>query len=149
MLRRLALALYLRAEPGRVSALAEFHPEFGTDVLASAMLVFENGTSTFTCSTLTPGYQRVLIMGTHGWIEIEIPFNAPPDKPCRLLHNHDGETREVLTEAADQYALQGDLFSEAVLLDAPVPTPIEDAVSNMNVIEAIFHSAKSGRWVEI
>jgi predicted dehydrogenase len=137
------------SEPERVSGLAEFHPEFGTDVLSSAMMVFKKGTSTFTCSTLTQGYQRVLIMGTRGWIEIEIPFNAPPDKPCRLLHNQDGETSEVLTEAADQYTLQGDLFSEAVLLDAPVPTPIEDAVANMKVIEAIFKSAESGHWQKI
>jgi predicted dehydrogenase len=47
---------------------------------------------------------------------------------------------------ANQYQIQGDLFSLAVLENRPVPTPLEDAVGNMKVIEAVFRSAKSGAW---
>jgi predicted dehydrogenase len=46
----------------------------------------------------------------------------------------------------DQYTLQGDAFAKAILEDTDVPVPVEDAIKNMAVIEAIFHSGKSGQW---
>ena len=46
----------------------------------------------------------------------------------------------------DQYTLQGDAFSKAVLEDTEVPVPIEEAIKNMAAIEAIFNSAKTGQW---
>ena len=42
--------------------------------------------------------------------------------------------------------MQGDAFSKAVLENKEVPVPLEDAIKNMAVIEAIFRSADSGRW---
>ena len=135
------------AEPQRVFGIVEFDPTFKTDRLASAVLDFGRGTSTFTCSTQLVPYQRVNISGTRGRVEIEIPFNAPPDKPCRLWHEHDGTNDEIAFPICDQYTIQGDLFAQAVLNDTPVPTPIEDAVGNMEVIEAVIASGRSGEWV--
>ncbi len=135
------------AEPRRVCGLIEYDPQLKTDRLASGMLDFERGTATFTCSTQLTSYQRVNIFGTSGRIEIEIPFNAPPDRPCRMWHQHAGGTEEITFEVCDQYTLQGDLFSQAILNNTPVPTPIEDAVANMQVIDALIQSAKSGAWV--
>lgn len=134
------------SEPRRVSGIVERDPRFGTDRLSSAIMDFDRGTSLFTCSTQLAPYQRVNIFGGTGRIEIEIPFNAPPDRPCRLWHQHGGTIDEVTFDVCDQYGIQGDLFSRAILDDMPVPTPIEDAVANMKVIEAIFRSAGSGDW---
>ena len=92
-------------------------------------------------------YQRVNIFGTAGRIEIEIPFNAPADRPCKIWYEHGTEIEEILFPVCDQYTLQGDQFSLAILNNTSVPTPIEDAVANMKVIEAVFRSAKSGSWV--
>lgn len=136
-------------EPEKVSATVEYDPHFNTDRLASAMMDFGRGTSTFTCSTQIESYQRVLIFGTQGWLEIEIPFNAPPDRPCKIWHQKGDAVAEIAFDICDQYTIQGDLFSLAVLQDADVPTPIEDAVANMKVIEAVFESGRSGGWVEI
>ena len=47
----------------------------------------------------------------------------------------------------DQYRIQGDHFAEAILNDAPVPIPLEDAVGNMEVIDAIVASGRDGGWV--
>ena len=58
----------------------------------SAVLEFEGGTSTFTCGTQLAPYQRVNIFGTTGRIEIEIPFNAPPDRPCRMWLQTGGQS---------------------------------------------------------
>ena len=135
------------AEPERVNGIVEYDPKFNVDRLASGMMNFGRGTSIFTCSTQLESHQRVNIVGTKGRIEIEIPFNAPPDKPCKMWHQQGEETEEILFDICDQYTIQGDLFSLAVLNDTEVPTPLEDAVANMKVIEAIIQSAEKGTWI--
>lgn len=136
------------AEPRRVLGLVEFDPVFKTDRLASALLDFGRGTATFTCSTQLAPYQRVNIFGTQGRLEIEIPFNAPPNQVTRLFFQRGNESEEIRLEACDQYTIQGDLFAQAILNGTEVPTPLEDALANMRVIEAVFRSAQSGAWVE-
>jgi predicted dehydrogenase len=135
-----------QAEPKRVAASIELDPDFKVDRLASGLLEFEGGTSIFTCSTQLVPYQRVNILGTEGRVEIEIPFNAPPDRPCRLWHQTAAATQELLLETCDQYTIQGELFAQGILTGSPVPTPIEDAVQNMRVIEALFRAGQSGQW---
>jgi predicted dehydrogenase len=134
-------------EPHRVFGTMEFDCKLKIDRLTSGILEFSSGTSTFTCSTQLTPYQRVNIFGTKGMIEIEIPFNAPSNKPCKIWHQFETETKEIVFDICDQYTIQGDLFSLAVLNDTEVPTPLEDAVANMEIIEAIIESAKSGTWV--
>jgi predicted dehydrogenase len=137
------------AEPSRALGIVDYHPQFGTDRLASGLLDFGRGTSTFTCSTQLTPYQRVNIFGTTGRVEIEIPFNAPNDRPCRVWHETNGEIAEHALPVVDQYTIQGDLMARAILDDTPVPTPITDAVANMRVIEAIFRSARENGWVAL
>ncbi len=134
-------------EPGRVFGIVEYDPQFKTDRLASGILDFGRGTSTFTCSTQLVPYQRVNIFGTEGRVEIEIPFNAPPDQPCKMWYQCGDEIEEIVLDICDQYTIQGDLFSQAVLNDTGVPTPLEDAVANMKVIEAVIESGETGTWV--
>ncbi|MEX0713187.1 MAG: Gfo/Idh/MocA family oxidoreductase [Pirellulales bacterium] len=136
-------------EPRRVCAIVEYDPDFRTDRLASAILDFSAGTATFTSSTQLCPYQRVNIFGTEGRVEIEIPFNAPPDRPCRIWHQRDSAIEEIELPICDQYAIQGELFSRAVIDDTPVPTPIADAVGNMRVVEALRRSGQTGRWEKI
>lgn len=135
------------AEPQRVVGIVEYDPKLKTDRLASGMLDFRRGTATFTCSTQLAGYQRVNIFGTNGRIEIEIPFNAPPNQPCKMWHQHNGKIQEIHLPTTDQYTVQGELMSLAILNDTPAPTPIEDAVQNMRVLEAIVASARESAWV--
>ena len=135
------------AEPQRVLGIMEYDPQFRIDRLTSGILDFGEGTSTFTCATQLVPYQRVNIFGTEGRVEIEIPFNAPSDWPCKMWHQYGTEIEEIALESCDQYTIQGDLFSQAVLNDTEVPTPLEDAVANMRVIEALIRSAKRGKWV--
>ncbi len=133
-------------EPVRVCGLIANDPTFKTDILTSATLDFGTGTSTFTCATQIPGYQRVNIFGDQGRIEIEIPANAPVDRPCKIWHQRGQEIEEIVFPIANQYTLQGDNFSQAILKDSPVPTPLEDAVANMKVIDAVKRSAARGEW---
>lgn len=144
----ISLARFLfDAEPRRVFGQAENDPAFGVDRLASAVLEFERGTATFTCATQLTSYQRVNAFGTEGRIEIEIPFNAPNDRPCRVWHQRGSAIEEIALPVCDQYTIQGDLFARAVIEDSPGPTPLEDAVANMRVLDAVALSAQRGTWV--
>jgi len=137
-------------EPTRVVSLIDRDPEMGVDRLTSAILDFPSGQASFVCSTQMVPYQRAQFFGTKGRLEIEIPFNAPPDRPCRVfldggdLFGRDIETIEFPT--CDQYTIQGDRFSRAILEGDDVETPLKGAVVNMRVIEAVLQSADSGRW---
>ncbi len=137
------------AEPTRVLGLVQRDPDFRTDRLTSGVLEFERGTSTFTCGTQLVPYQRVNAFGTEGRVEIEIPFNAPPNRPCKMWHQRGDSITEIALDLCDQYTIQGDLFSQAILDDLPVPTPLSDAVDNMRVIEAILDSAQTQQWVAV
>ena len=133
-------------EPQRVFGKIEYDPGFETDRICSGILDFVQGTSTFTCSTQLVPYQRVNVFGTKGRIEIEIPFNAPPDKPCKMLFQNNEIIEEIEIKICDQYTIQGDLFSLSVLKNEKLPTPIEDAVENMKVLEAVIQSAEKEEW---
>jgi predicted dehydrogenase len=140
-------------EPARVCGLVEYDRDTRTDVMSSAMLDFSSGPSIFTCSTQVVPYQRVQILGTEKRIEIEVPFNAPPEKPCRIFVDNgadpSGRGAEILEfEACDQYTTQGDLFSASIRQNTELPVSLEGSIRNMAVIEAIFRSAKSGKWEE-
>lgn len=125
------------AEPLRVMSMIERDPEFGTDSLTSAMLNFPDGHATFTCSTRLAPYQRMIFHGTEGRIEVLIPFNAPNDRPTQILVNDE----VVEFPVCDQYEIQGSLFSQALRENRAQPIPLEDAINNMRVIDAIFESA--------
>lgn len=133
-------------EPLRVAAQVERDPEFHVDRLVTAAMEFEQGQASFTVGTQLAPYQRVQILGTAGRLEIEIPFNAPVDRPARLWRQSSERLDEIRLLTCNQYTIQGDLFSEAILADAAVPTPLDDALRNMQAIDAVFRAGRSGQW---
>jgi len=140
------------AEPTRAVAVMDRDPNFRTDRLVSAILEFPGGRHlTFSAATQVSAHQRVTIVGEAGRIEVAIPFNAPPDRPTRIAIDtgadlFGGGTRIEEFPVCDQYTLQGDAFSRAALGEAPLEFPIEDAVMNMRVIDALFRSAERKSW---
>ena len=138
-------------QPTRVVACLDRDPQFQTDRLASAILEFPEGHSIFTCSTQLIPYQRIHFLGTRGRIELEIPFNAPPDRPTRLFIDSSGDLSgsgisSEIFPVDDQYTMQAEAFAKAVREGTEVPVSIEDAIGNMSVIEAVFESARIGQW---
>jgi predicted dehydrogenase len=141
-------------EPDRVLGILTRDPEMGTDRLTSAILDFQGRHCVFTCSTQLVPYQRMQFFGTRGRIELEIPFNAPADRPCRIVIDTGADLfgsgiRVEEIPICDQYTIQGDEFSRAIQENTGVPVPLENAIANMAVIEAVFRSGESGesgRW---
>ena len=144
----------LGREPSRAIALIERDPDFGTDRLTSGLVDFDGAHLTFTCSTQAVPYQRVNAFGTKGRIEIEIPFNAPADRPCRVFLDDGsilgGGSAEMTTfPVVYQYHLQSEAFSRAIRTGSPIENGIEVAAGNMRVIDALFRSATSGGWGKV
>jgi len=140
--------MMFESEPTRVTASVRKHPAFGTDIVTSAILEFGDGQSSFVVSTQTEDCQRVHLLGSEGRIEVEIPFNIPPDRESRIFLSRGGDppadphTVTITVPPANQYTLQAELFAQAIIDDTPVPTPPEDGVANMKVIERVFEAAK-------
>jgi predicted dehydrogenase len=140
---------FFNGEPKRVCGFVDFDPQLKVDRLASAILEFEVGTSVITCSTQLADYQFAKIFGTHGRIEIERPFTPFPDRPSKIIQYLEQNSQEIVFEACNQYTIQGDLFSQAIMNDTAVPTPIADGVANMRAIDRIIESSKTGTWVSV
>jgi predicted dehydrogenase len=141
-------------EPVRVAALMERDPAMHVDRLTSMMLDYGGPQAVGTCSTQLVPYQRVQLLGTRGRIELPIPFNAPPDQPTRIVVDDGADlagsgVESLEFETCDQYTLQGDLFSRAILDRQPAPYPLEDSVRNMRVIDALARAAAEEGWVRL
>jgi predicted dehydrogenase len=146
---------FFDAEPRRVVTLMDRDPAFGVDRTTSALMDFGAGRQlSFMVSTQSVPYQRVQIFGTKGRIEIEIPFNAPPDKPTRIFVDDgsvhgDGSARPIAFPEVDQYGLQGEAFSRAIRGAAPLAYGLEDAILNMRILDALRRSETSSAWENV
>jgi predicted dehydrogenase len=137
-------------EPSRVVGLIDRDPVMKIDRLSSGMLDFSDGQSaTFTCSTQLMYGQYAEISGTNGRIEVEIPVNAPNDHETKVLLVTNEHTEEIFFPPVDQYTIQAEQFTEAIQKNLPVPTPIDDAIGNIRVIDALFESAENGEWIKL
>jgi len=136
-------------EPKSVSASIEYHPDFKVDILASVILEFEEGSSTFFSSIQMIDNQQVQIFGTEGSIKFEIPFNPPVYKSVKIWLNMEGVKKEIEFEKCDQYACQADMFSLAIMEQRKIPINLDDAINNMIVIEKIKESARLGKRVSL
>ena len=138
-------------EPRKIAALIKRDEKTGIDKLTSVMLDFPSCQSSFTCSTQLIPYQIMQFFGAKGRLAVEIPVNIPPDSATKIfvdttgdLYGADIETIEL--PPADQYTIQGDLFSKAILENTAQAISLEDSFANMSVVDAIFRAAKSGNW---
>ncbi|MBJ6127830.1 Gfo/Idh/MocA family protein [Microvirga splendida] len=146
---------FFDAEPIRTIALVDRDPTYGVDRTTSALLDFGKGRQlTFTVSTQAVPFQRIQMLGTRGRVEIEIPFNAPPDRPTQIFLDdgtaHGGlSAKSIEFPVVDQYEQQGAAFSRAIRGDTPLDYGLNDALANMRILDAIRQSADTAAWVSI
>lgn len=136
-------------EPKNVMASIEYHSEYEVDILATGILEFKNGNSTFFCATQLDYTQQAQIFGTKGSIRFELPFNPPNNKRSRIWLTKDEVVTEIEFEICNQYTLQADAFSLTIIEDKPTPVHLNDAINNMKVIEKLHESQASGERVNI
>ena len=145
--------MVLGEEPERVVCVMEKDPRSGTDILSSAILDFPSCQAAFTVATRQASYQRMQFLGTERRLDVEVPFNAQSDRPNRLFLWNSGisaEPAEVIEfPVSDQYVIQSEAFSRAILDDTDVAVPLEDSLKNTAVLEALFKSARKWKWVSV
>jgi predicted dehydrogenase len=140
------------ADPTRVIALVDRDPTFGTDRLSSVVADMGAGRHlVFTVGTQVAPHQHVLLSGTAGRIEILIAFNAPQMEATRIRIDSGSElggasSAEEVFPPVDQYAEEADAFARAVLGESELPYGIDDAIRNMQILDAIARSERSGHW---
>ena len=141
-------------EPVEVMSLIERDPDFKTDRLASGIMKFPSGQSSFICSTQLVPYQRVQVLGSEKRIEVEVPFNAPNEMPCRVFLD-DGTAnhgRFKIVEdlpACDQYTKQAEAFEAKILSGKIDQAPLKDAIKNMCVIDALYRAGNTRQLEKI
>jgi predicted dehydrogenase len=139
-------------EPERAIALIDRDTASGVDRVTSGLLAFPGGGQlVFTSALQLAPYQRVTILGSEGHLEVPLPFTPAKEHRCRIFIDSGGSldgTSAVLEEFApvDQYEVQCDLAAAAFRGETTQEFPIEDAIANMRVIDALYRSATSGRW---
>ncbi len=139
-------------EPERAIALVDRDPQLGVDQVTSGVMGFPGGGQlVFTSALNLALYQRVLILGTKGRIEVPVPFTPMKDHACRIIIDSgdslDGSSATFEDFApVDQYQLQCDQAAAVFRGEARQEFAIEDAIANMRVIDALYRSAESGRW---
>jgi predicted dehydrogenase len=138
-------------EPRRAAALIARDPALGVDRLGSVLLDYDGVQCSFAYATQMVPRQTMQFLGTKARLEVEIPFNAPNDRPCRLLV-YDGPSPGLeVTEAielpvCDQYGVMAGAFAASIQDGAPAPVPLEDSLANMRVIDAVLRAAERGTW---
>jgi predicted dehydrogenase len=136
------------AEPVAIEGRVRRDPTLGVDTLSSGLLVFPaGGHASFTCSTRCEPDQRVHVVGDRGRIEIDIPFNIPPDRATTIQVTAGGDppvapaTTVRRFPAANAYTLQAEAFGRAIATPGEAFVPIEDAIANQIVLDALLTSS--------
>lgn len=142
---------FFEAEPLRAVALVDRDPQLGIDRLTSGLLDFGAGRQlSFTVSMQCRSHQRVTVLGTQGRIELAIPFNAPQGaSQIRIDDSGKLDGSGIVVETlpdADQYQRMAEDFSRNVRGQQAPFWGIEDAISQMAVIDAMWRSERTGAW---
>lgn len=143
-------------EPTRAFGLFEMDPVFRTDRLTSAILEFPAGQATILLSTQAGpsaggSHQHLGMIAERGWVRADFPYAHSVPSQCHLYIGNDKSigqqyARKISFAAVNQYQLQGERFSRLVRGEKVPSFPIETAVANMRVLDALRRSRDSDRF---
>lgn len=139
--------LLFNSEPQRVLGQITPFADQEVDCLVSGVLEFAEGNASITASTKIEPMQYVEAYGEAGSLRIELPFNPLPQYAARLLLKNERSETLIEVPAANQYSLMADAFAESIINNTQVPTPLDDAIANMKIIDAFFASASRNQGV--
>lgn len=142
----------LGANPVRVYAETQWHPETGADRDSAFTILFEGGltASVVVSARLARLFDSIEIFGTQGRLRSEWPSEAI-DVQSDVVPEYETQTRmtPVLPDYNEMYHLQMRDWVESLIADAPPPIPMQAAVDVYRVIDAVYESAKTGEPVAI
>lgn len=151
-----ACNLVFKRPPVRVVAAMDRDPVFGTDRLTSALLDYGDRHAIFTVGTQAGSeawgtHQQFTALGSQGWLRMNFGFAHARPTACQIEVGDSGSVGSFPTgtytfEPVNHYLLQVERFSR-LLLGHSVPSwSIEDALSTLQTIEALFASVHQDGW---
>lgn len=145
--------------PLRVCGAMDIDPSFGVDRLVTVMLDYGEAHASFTAGSqggtaAWATHQQFSILGSSGWLRANFPYAQARPAKCAVEIGDLTSVGAFPTEirefpAVNQYALQIERFSRLVDGKDVRHWPIEDSLITLEVIEALFRSARDKAWVEL
>lgn len=142
-----AARLLTGEEPVRVSA---FERRDGVDRVMTGHLDFPGGVlARFETSIASAERHRLEVAGTLASLLVEDPWVPGTGDVSIRIQQRDQEDEVVKVEGAHIWRLQFEHFAEVVRGSERPQWPLEDAVSNLCVLDALASSARQGRVVSL
>jgi D-xylose 1-dehydrogenase (NADP+, D-xylono-1,5-lactone-forming) len=142
-----SISRYLLGEPERVIGEQVLGPT-GVDMAFHGTMRFPGDVvAQFDCSFTQPRYERLDIVGEHGWLLVDTPWRKEGEG--EILLRHIDHLRRIDAPAANSYVLELENFAAAAAHEAAPLLDRTDAVGQARTIEALYRSAEEGRTVEL
>jgi predicted dehydrogenase len=151
-----ACSAVFRRAPRRVIAALDRDPAFRIDRLSTALLDYGDRHASFTVASQGGpsgwgSHQQFSVLGANGWLRCDFPYAHGRPSPCHVYfgdHTSAGTLQTATYDFApvNQYTLQVERFSRYLRGEQVPSWPIEDSLTTLRIIEALFESAKSGQW---
>ena len=139
----------LGAEPAEALAMAQMGAS-GVDETFAGLLSFPGGAlASFECSFRMPYRAVCEIIGARGCIELPSPFITNNKAMSIVLHHPDDRAETFSFPPVDQYTRMVEHFAECVLSGRPLRYPPSEARAQMQALDALRASARTGRAVAV
>ena len=138
-------------EPVAVSGAIQRDPDMGIDRLTSALLDFGTGPRDLHVQHAAGGLPararaRAPRAASRSRFRSTLrPMRRRGSSSTMAPSSAGGSATVETFEVCDQYTLQGDEFARAILGTGDVPTPLEDSLATMTVLEQVVHAAEPAR----
>lgn len=143
------------SEPERVAAVADVEPAVGVATYFSAMMAFKAGVASFTLSSRLRRFQRFLIVGTEGSLDIRVPVMPHPTRPTQVVADYRDTPLTADPEVLEfgpipSFRAQIENFVDTIRNGTPAPFDGRSSIANALSLEALDRSAKQdGAWVDV
>jgi predicted dehydrogenase len=133
--------LLLGDAPSDVRAWSRFDGTHGIDISTEAVLLYEAGKyASVSCGFESGPYQRVVLIGTQGIIDLTEPF-VTWQQPARLTVRTDATERVTTFEPANPFQLEVADFCTAILGGHPPLLAPDEGLRNARVLERVVAAA--------
>jgi predicted dehydrogenase len=121
------------------------------DASLSGTLEYPGALATLDCGFNwgRPDTQRLTVIGTRGTLDAPYVSSPPADQPVTLSLRTAEGTREDIIPPANAYTEMVAHFQQAAQGHGSLRYPPADAVAQMRVLDALYHSARTGQRVTI
>lgn len=137
----------LAMEPAEVFGWQVIGPTEVDEVFVAQMRFPGDVFTQFDCSTVIPYHVFMEFIGDLATLVIPNPFIPGPIRSLYLVKN--GKSKMISVKGPDNYITEVENMADAILLGQPPAVSLADSRNNINVILALFESAKTGKPVRL